>query len=131
MSCMKGSSEMKTHVLAAMAFVIIGSVSGCSTTKPTQVTSTPAGAVVTLDGKSIGITPLSVNVSKKSKMPMDGSFSFSNTRDAVADFKRRADSQIYYFVATHDGYMTTNASFDVDGGIPPLIHFDMKPVDAH
>lgn len=84
-------------------------LSGCST--ETFISSTPSGAEISLDDRSIGTTPLSCKVTYK-----PGYYSK------------------YVFKAVKDGYETEMQIFQeptfysgVSGTIPSEIHFDLKP----
>jgi hypothetical protein len=128
---------MKVHGLVEVGIIvtIMGIAFGCASTPrkvlsvPAEITSTPTGATVKLDGCVLGTTPFSTNICRKTKLYSTG-IVHKNTADLVNEFQRLADSQVYYFLVTKEGYRPLKVSLDVDAGVPRRLHFSLPQLDS-
>lgn len=132
---------MKKHGLAVGGMIMVVTVaiiSGCASpsmkvsTIPTEITSTPPGATITLDGCVLGTTPFTSTIRKKPNYagPATMSGTAPSFRDAVEQIERAKRAANYTFVATKDGYIDFEKEFIVNDGIPTAIHFDLSPQES-
>lgn len=102
-----------------------------------EITSTPSGATVRLDDGVLGTTPFVANIPKKPAYAGPAVYStgaFAATPDGMDRMFAKIKSherQVYYtFVASKEGYKEDVQKFTIDYGIPPILHFDLHPLQT-
>ncbi len=126
-------------VLVGAITAALVSASGCMSTPQavppirSEITSTPSGATIKLDGDVLGTTPFVANIPKKPvyKGPAAHSTTFAGTPEGIekafAKIREHEKLVYYTFEADREGHKTAEQKFTTDYGIPPTIHFDLKP----
>ena len=105
--------DERTNTMTRMptvAVILLLLCCGCATV-PTQITSNPSGAVILLNGRLIGVTPLSATIPKLDDPDV------VNTLVAIKD-KHPFAVQVF---------STRYIDDRVQSRLPPVIHFNLSP----
>jgi maltose-binding protein MalE len=128
---------MKNHklMIVVMMVVILVIASGCASIQA-KFTSTPPGATIKLEDDVLGTTPCTADIQKKRNYsgPTTLSGSFDMTPDgmdeAFAKIKHMRRRANYIFTATKEGYKEATEEFSVNNELPPLIDFQLEPLQT-